>query len=107
MSQHSNNHAGVTMAAMIHVGAVCPQLTLASDTHYPWLIDGADILEGPNLPIKGGMMKVPDGPGVGVRLDLDKVAKAHEVYRKCGMRDRDDATTMRMIEPGYERGKQY
>lgn len=107
MSQHSNNHAGVTMAAMIHVGAVCPQLTLPSDTHYPWLVEGADIIEGSKLPIRNGMMKVPDGPGVGVRLDLDKVAKAHEVYRKCGMRDRDDATTMRMIEPGFERGKQY
>lgn len=107
MSQHSNNHAGVTMAAMIHVAAVCPQLTLPSDTHYPWLIDGADIIEGPKLAFRNGMMKVPDGPGVGVRLDLDKVAKAHEVFRKCGMRDRDDATTMRMIEPGFERGKQY
>jgi glucarate dehydratase len=107
MSQHSNNHAGVTMAAMIHVGAVCPQLTLPSDTHYPWLVEGADIIEGSKLPIRNGMMKVPDGPGVGVRLDPDKVAKAHEVYRKCGMRERDDATTMRMIEPGFERGKQY
>ncbi len=105
MSQHSNNHAGVTMAAMIHVGAVAPQLTVASDTHYPWLIDAADLLDGPKLAIKDGRMKVPDGPGVGVRLDLDKVARAHEVYRKCGMRERDDATTMRLIEPAFERGK--
>ena len=35
MSQHSNNHAGVTMAAMIHLAASIPELTLASDTHYP------------------------------------------------------------------------
>ena len=26
-------------------------------------------------------MAVPDGPGLGVALDRDKVARAHEVYR--------------------------
>jgi glucarate dehydratase len=103
VSQHSNNHAGITMAAMIHVGAVVPQLTVASDTHYPWLIEGADIIEGPNLTISNGHMKTPTAPGVGVRLDLDKLARAHEIYTKCGMRERDDATTMRMVEPGWRR----
>ena len=49
MSQHSNNHAGITMAAMIHLAASIPELTLASDTHYPWLVDGTDIIEGPKL----------------------------------------------------------
>lgn len=103
LSQHSNNHAGITMAAMTHVGAVVPQLTLAGDTHYPWLIEGADIIEGPNIPIQEGRIAVPKGPGLGVDLDPDKLARAHEVYRKCGMRDRDDAGTMRRIEPGWKR----
>jgi glucarate dehydratase len=40
---------------------------------------------------------------VGVELDRDKLSAAHETYNKCGMRDRDDATTMRMVEPGWER----
>ena len=62
LSQHSNNHAGVTMAAMIHLAASIPELTLASDTHYPWLVEGADIIEGPNLTIQGGRMPVPPGP---------------------------------------------
>src|SRR5262245_10240484 len=103
VSQHSNNHAGITIAAMIHVGAVVPQLTVASDTHYPWLIDGADIIDGPKLTIRDGRMKVPDAPGVGVKLDLDKLARAHETYRKCGMRERDDAGTMRLIDPTFVR----
>lgn len=103
LSQHSNNHAGVTMAAMIQVGAVTPELTLASDTHYIWLVEGADIIEGPNLPIKDGHMAVPTGPGLGVTLDRDKLAKAHETYQKCGMRDRDDASTMQRFEPGWKR----
>jgi glucarate dehydratase len=103
MSQHSNNHAGITMAAMIHVAAVTPQLTLASDTHYPWLVAGADIIEGPNLTIRRGHMQVPTRPGVGVSLDVDKLARAHETYTKCGMRERDDARTMQLVEPGWRR----
>jgi glucarate dehydratase len=103
MSQHSNNHAGVTMAAMIALAAVTPQLTLASDTHYPWLPDSADLIRGPKLPIRDGKMRLPAGPGLGVDLDLDKVARAHETYRKCGMRERDDAFTMRLVEPGWKR----
>ncbi len=101
MSQHSNNHAGVTMAAMIHLAASIPQLTLASDTHYPWLVEGADIIEGPKLPIRDGRMQIPAGPGLGVTLDRDKLARASEVYRKCGMRRRDDGSLMRRIEPGW------
>jgi glucarate dehydratase len=103
LSQHSNNHAGVTMAAMTHVGAVVPQLTWAGDTHYVWLIEGADVIQGPNIPIRNGQVAVPNGPGVGVDLDPDKLARAHEVYRKCGMRERNDAETMRMVVPGWER----
>jgi len=103
MSQHSNNHAGVTMAAMIHVAAATPQLTLASDTHYPWLVEGADVIEGSNLAIRDGHMAVPRGPGVGVSLDRDKLAHAHETYRKCGMRERNDAATMQWFEPGWVR----
>lgn len=104
MSQHSNSHAGIAMAAMIHVGAVVPELTLASDTHYPWLVEHADIIEGPKLPIRDGHMDVPALPGVGVKLDRDKLARAHEVYRKSGMRERDDGSLMRKIEPGWTGG---
>jgi len=102
LSQHSNNHAGVTMAAMIHLAASIPELTLASDTHYPWLIEGTDIIEGKSLTIHGGRMAVPAGPGLGVTLDPDKLARAHEFYRKCGMRGRDDRSLMRRIEPGWK-----
>ena len=68
LSQHSNNHTGVTMAAMIHLAASIPELTLASDTHYPWLVESTDIIAGPKLAIKDGRMAVPPGPGLGVTL---------------------------------------
>lgn len=101
LSQHSNSHSGVTMAAMIHLAASLTELTLASDTHYPWLPDDADIIVGPKLPIREGRMRVPDGPGLGVDLDRDRLARAHEVYERCGMRGRDDTATMRLVEPGW------
>jgi glucarate dehydratase len=101
MSQHSNNHAGLTMAAMIHLAASTPQLTSASDTHYPWLPDDADILDGPKLSIRGGTMSVPRGPGLGVSLDPDKLARAHEVYARSTQRRRDDGRLMRQLEPGW------
>lgn len=103
MSQHSNNHAGITMAAMIHAGAVTPQLSYASDTHYIWLPPQTDIIQGANLSIENGFMAVPIGPGLGVELDHDKLAIANETYRKCGMRGRDDALTMQRFEPGWQR----
>ncbi len=103
LSQHSNNHAGVTMAAMTHVAAVTPEITYASDTHYPWLVEGADIIEGPNHKFRDGKLPVPPAPGIGVNLDRDKLARAHEVYRKSGMRQRDDAGTLRRIEPNWRR----
>jgi glucarate dehydratase len=103
LSQHSNSHTGVSMAAMIHVAALIPELTVASDTHYPWLVESAEIIAGGKLPIVGGRMKVPAAAGLGVELDRDRLALAAEVYQKCGMRDRDDAATMRMVEPGWQR----
>ncbi|HQU44240.1 MAG TPA: enolase C-terminal domain-like protein [Pirellulales bacterium] len=102
LSQHSNSHAGITMAAMIQLAAASPQLVLASDTHYPWLPDDADII-GEKLPIRGGRMAVPQRPGLGVELDRDRVAAAHATYKRCGMRQRDDAGTMRLVEPGWKR----
>jgi glucarate dehydratase len=104
LSQHSNNHAGITMAAMIHLAASLPQLTTASDTHYPWLPEDADIIEGPKLTIQGGTMRIPKAPGLGVALDRDKLARAHEVYRKCGMKRREDTSLMREMEPGWTGG---
>jgi glucarate dehydratase len=49
-------------------------------------------------------MAVPKGPGLGVALDHDKVARAHEVYSKCGMRGRDDAPLMRRLDPSWTGG---
>jgi glucarate dehydratase len=94
------------MAAMIHLAAALPQSTLASDTHYPWLPEDSDLIVGANLPIRDGRMPIHSGPGLGVELDHDKLARAAETYRNCGMRKRDYASTMRLIDQGW-RGELY
>jgi hypothetical protein len=41
---------------------------------------------------RDGSIGVPSGHGLGVSLDRDKLARAHEVYKKygmCGTRRRD------------------
>ena len=43
-------------------------------------------------------MAVPAGPGLGVTLDRDKLARAHEVYQKCGMRGRDASSKTQLSQ---------
>src|SRR5262249_61460400 len=89
--------------AGVHDGACPPQWPVASDTHDPWLPAGADIIQEKPLAIHEGSIKVPEGAGVGVSLDPDRLARANETYRKCGMKERDDAFTMRLVEPKWQR----
>ena len=62
---------------------------MASDTHYPWLVESG-IIEGPKLSIRDGRMNVPTGLGLGVTLDQNKLAMPMKLMRGCGMRGRDD-----------------
>lgn len=101
VSMHSNSHLGISLAAMTHLGGALPELTYAADTHTPWQC-GVDVLASP-LSIVDGAVTVPTGPGLGVQLDRDALARMHEDYVKCGIRERDDTGYMRSIKPGWER----
>ncbi|HMB64883.1 MAG TPA: enolase C-terminal domain-like protein, partial [Eudoraea sp.] len=48
-SMHSNSHLGISMAAMVHLGAALPHLEYALDTHYPWQVQ--EVIKGGKLPI--------------------------------------------------------
>lgn len=85
---HSNSHFGITLAAMVHLGAAMPHLTHACDTHYPWLEQ--DIVEGAPFRFEHGSLRPPAGPGLGVRLDAERFAAAAERYQQMGITDRDD-----------------
>ncbi len=101
---HSNSHLGLSLIAMVHAAAATPHLTYASDTHYPWQAADDEILVGGRVRIAGGAVRVPDGPGLGVELDRDALARAAERYEKAGYRRRDDAAEMRIhLDPTWER----
>jgi glucarate dehydratase len=67
---------------MLHLGAVIPNLSFAADAHYHHLAD--DIIEGGKFKYHGGSIKVPDGPGLGVKLDRQKVREYSELYKRLG-----------------------
>jgi glucarate dehydratase len=79
---HSSGELGIQLATMLHLGAVIPNLSFAADAHYHHLAD--DIIEGGKLTYEGGSIKVPEGPGLGVKLNRDKVQQYSELYKQLG-----------------------
>jgi glucarate dehydratase len=88
---HSSGELGIQLATMLHLGAVVPNLSFAADAHYHHLRD--DIIAGGKVPYVDGAIAVPDGPGLGVELDRDKLAEYAELFRELGPYpyDRDPA----------------
>jgi glucarate dehydratase len=99
LSMHSNSHLGISLAAMTHLAAATENLDYAVDTHTPWQ-SGVDVVADP-LVISGGSAPVPDTPGLGVTLDHDALARLHENWVRCGIRERDDTGYRQRVEPGY------
>src|SRR6059058_385753 len=79
---HSSGELGIQLATMLHLGAVIPNLSFAADAHYHELVD--DIIDGGKLKYEDGAIRVPSAPGLGVRLDREKLAEYSEMYRRLG-----------------------
>ncbi|GAC1657162.1 MAG: enolase C-terminal domain-like protein [Gemmatimonadaceae bacterium] len=79
---HSSGELGIQLATMLHLGAVIPNLTFAADAHYHHLVD--DIIVGGKMTYRQGSIAVPTAPGLGVRLDREKLQKYHELYLTLG-----------------------
>ncbi|HYJ54405.1 MAG TPA: glucarate dehydratase [Mycobacterium sp.] len=97
---HSNNHFDVSLAMFTHVAAAAPGQITAIDTHWIWQ-DGQRITKEP-YDIVDGYLSVPDKPGLGVELDDDAVAAAHELYKREGLGSRDDAIAMQYLIPDWK-----
>jgi glucarate dehydratase len=100
VSMHSNTHLGISLAAMLHAAAATPDLNYACDTHYVWIEE--DLLEGPRPTFVGGKMGVFHGPGLGIRVDEDQVARMREAYEREGFTERRDVEWMRRYVPDWQ-----
>ncbi|MFJ9115139.1 enolase C-terminal domain-like protein [Streptomyces sp. NPDC102394] len=98
---HSNNHFDISLAMMVHCGAAAPGEYNALDTHWIWQ-EGQERLTVAPPRIVGGEVAVPDIPGLGVRLDRDRLMAAHELYRAEALSGRDDAIGMRYLVRDWE-----
>src|SRR3989441_1376638 len=79
---HSSGELGIQLATMLHLGAVIPNLSFAADAHYHHL--KGDIIEGGKLKYENGAIAVPNEPGLGVKLDRNKLIEYSELYRRFG-----------------------
>ncbi|GAA2374081.1 enolase C-terminal domain-like protein [Nonomuraea africana] len=79
---HSSGELGIQLATMLHLGAVLPNLTYAADAHYHQLRD--DVIVGGKLAYRDGRIAIPEGPGLGVRLDRERLARYAELYKELG-----------------------
>ena len=98
---HSNNHFDISLAMFTQVAAAAPGKITAIDTHWIWQ-EGIDRLTVEAPEIKGGLVKVPEKPGLGVDVDMDQVLKAHELYKSQALNARDDSIGMQYLIPGWK-----
>jgi glucarate dehydratase len=100
LSMHSNSHVGISLAAMVHLGAALPTMPYALDTHYPWQSD--EVIVGGRIKFEDGSVAVPTEPGLGVELDRVALARLHQNYIACGLTKRNDEIEMQKVEPGWK-----
>jgi glucarate dehydratase len=79
---HSSGELGIQLATMLHLGAVVPNLSFSADAHYHHLKD--DVIVGGKMCYCGGTITVPTEPGLGVKLDRDRVGEYHELFLRLG-----------------------
>lgn len=97
---HSNNHFDITLTAFAHVAAAAPGNPTALDTHWIWQ-DGQNLLHDTPA-IVDGFLEVPQKPGLGVTIDMERVMEANAWYNSLPSHDRDDAMAMQYLIPDWK-----
>ncbi len=82
VAMHSSGELGIQLATMLHLGAALPNLSFAADAHYHHLTD--DIIEGGLMKYEDGMIRIPEKPGLGIRLDGERLGRYRELYLRLG-----------------------
>ena len=80
--KHTFGEFGISTAAGMHAIASCPNFTMANQTHFGVLTD--DIVEGGLARFHNGCLTLPEGPGLGVKLDRDRLAKYARCFQENG-----------------------
>ena len=97
---HSNNHFDVSLMMFTQVAAAAPGRITALDTHWIWQ-DGQRITREPPL-IRGGKVKVPDVPGLGVEIDEVALEQAHLCHKRLPAAGRNDAAAMQFLVKDWQ-----
>jgi L-alanine-DL-glutamate epimerase-like enolase superfamily enzyme len=83
--KHSLGELGVALAAATHALAATPNFRYANQAYGALLSDDITVgFGGPDRHYRAGHLDVPTGPGLGVVLDRDKVARYAELYHQEG-----------------------
>ena len=77
-----SGETGVGTAAYLHLSGALEHIRGASQTMLRWYAD--DVIEGGPFVPKSGVVRVPDGPGLGVTLDPVALARCHARYLSEG-----------------------
>lgn len=97
---HSNNHFDITLTTFAHVAAAVQGEPAPIDTHWIWQ-DGQNLLyDTPE--IKNGCLSVPKEPGLGVRINMERVMEANYLYNHMSNHDRNDAMPMQYLIPNWK-----
>ncbi len=75
---HTFGELGVATAAVLQLHAAYPNFILDNQTYY-WNLED-DIIEGGLMKFDGPYLQVPQGPGLGVTLDRERMNKYAHVY---------------------------
>lgn len=97
---HSNNHFDVSLAMFTHVGAAAPGKVTAIDTHWIWQ-EGTERLTREPLTIRNGCITVPERPGLGIEVDMERIEAASKLYKEKCLGARNDAEAMQFLIPGW------
>lgn len=77
--------AGIATAAYLHVSAAMPAIVEPSQSLFRW--QQADVIEGGPFRQTNNVVRVPDGPGLGVSLDRASLARWHRDFLENGPLD--------------------
>lgn len=77
--------AGIATAAYLHMSAAMPHITEPSQSLFRWQV--GDVIVGGPFRQRGNVIRVPDGPGLGVALDTESLERWHRHYVDNGPLD--------------------